>query len=125
MLLDTNALSAWAEQDVGLFRVLPPDRPWYISSIVLGEYRFGLVKSRRREALERWLESVEAFCVLLLPDAMTARRYAVLRDETSRAGHIMPYHDLWIAALADQHGLPIISRDAHFDSIPGIRRVGW
>ena len=41
MLLDTNALSAWAEQDAKFLGVLRGDRPWYLPSIALGEYRFG------------------------------------------------------------------------------------
>jgi predicted nucleic acid-binding protein len=32
---------------------------------------------------------------------------------------------VWIAALARQHALPILSRDRHFDFVPGLRRIGW
>lgn len=125
MLLDTNALSAWAESDPGLLRVPRPDRPWFLSSIALGEYRFGLLQSTRRAELERWLEQVEAVCITLVLDATTARPYARLRAAVTRAGHAVPYHDLWIAASADQHGLEVVSRDTHFDLIPGVRRIGW
>jgi predicted nucleic acid-binding protein len=31
----------------------------------------------------------------------------------------------WIAALCHQHGLPIISRNEHFDLVKGIRRLSW
>lgn len=34
-------------------------------------------------------------------------------------------NDLRIAAIARQHKLPIISRDTHFDHVPGITRIGW
>jgi len=34
-------------------------------------------------------------------------------------------NDAWIAALAIQHGLPILSRDEHFDGLPGVQRIGW
>jgi predicted nucleic acid-binding protein len=30
---------------------------------------------------------------------------------------------VWIAALGLQHRLPVLSRDAHFDSVPGITRM--
>jgi hypothetical protein len=30
MMLDTNALSAWADGDVALLRVLPKDRLWHL-----------------------------------------------------------------------------------------------
>lgn len=42
MLLDTNAISAWAEQDAGLLKISRGDRPWFLPSIALGEYRFGV-----------------------------------------------------------------------------------
>ena len=125
MLLDTNAISAWAEQEAAILRVLRADRPWYLPSIALGEYRFGVVNSNRRAALECWLEGVEEACVVLAPDAVTARLYATMRDGLRRANTPIPYHDIWIAALAEQHGLEVVTRDAHFERIPGIRRIGW
>ena len=125
MLLDTNALSAWAESDAALFRRVPMDRPWFVSTITLGEYRFGLIKSIRRIALENWLETIEADGGILVPDLQTARVYAHLRDATARQGRNLPYHDLWIAALGVQHSLAVVTQDKHFDLIPGIRRIGW
>ncbi len=79
MLLDTNALSAWAKGDTALWQALRPDRTWSLPSIVLGEYRYGLLKSTRRVKLENWLQSVETACVVLVTDAETARYYATLR----------------------------------------------
>ena len=125
MLLDTNAISAWAEQEAALLRVLRGDRPWYLPSIALGEYRFGVVNSNRRAALERWLEGVEESCVVLAPDAVTARLYATMRDGLRRTNTPIPYHDIWIAALAEQHGLEVVTRDGHFDRIPGLRLISW
>jgi predicted nucleic acid-binding protein len=125
MLLDTNAISAWAEGDIGLLHVMRSDRSWYLPSIGLGEYRFGLMKSTRRAALERWLEEIEAFCVILVPDAVTARHYAEIRYLLERTHMPIPYQDIWIAALALQNSLPVVTRDAHFDRVSGIRRIGW
>jgi len=125
MLLDTNAISAWAMHDPGLLGVLPSDRPWFLSSISLGEYYFGLIRSTQRQALENWLSMVEAACVVLAPDARTARHYAEIRDVLRLANTPIPYHDIWIAALAIQHDVPVVTRDAHFDKIPGLRRIGW
>jgi predicted nucleic acid-binding protein len=92
MLLDTKAISAWAEQDEGILAALRGDKPWYLPSIALGEYRFGVVNSTRRDALEAWLAEVETACVVLAPDAITARHYAIIRDGLRRAKtpiHIM------------------------------------
>jgi predicted nucleic acid-binding protein len=32
---------------------------------------------------------------------------------------------LWIAALARQHAIPVMSRDTHFDFVGGVRRLSW
>ena len=125
MLLDTNAISAWAEQDSDFLAILRSDRLWYLPSIALGEYRFGVLNSTRREALDLWLAEVETACVVLGPDAETARHYAVIRDALRGANTPIPYHDIWIAALAEQYALQVVTRDAHFDRVPGIRRIGW
>ena len=125
MLLDTNAICAWAEEEAALLTVLRSDRPWYLPSIALGEYRFGVINSTQRRELEEWLEQVEAACPVLAPDGDTARCYAKIRDALRRANTPIPYHDIWIAALAEQHRLDVVSRDAHFDHISGIRRIGW
>ena len=38
---------------------------------------------------------------------------------------ILDTNDIWIAALARQHAMPVLSRDRHFDFIPGIQRLEW
>jgi len=58
-------------------------------------------------------------------DRGTADEYAEIRSELKRAGRPIPGNDLWIAALARQHALPLLSRDRHFDLVPGLKRVGW
>jgi len=37
----------------------------------------------------------------------------------------LPANDVWIAALARQHDLPVLSRDTHFDAVPGLTRLSW
>ena len=124
MILDTNATSAWAENDPALLSALRGDRPWFLPSIALGEFRYGVLGSTLRAELEAWLEQVEAACEVLAPDAITARHYGELRRALDlEPGHV-PYHDIWIGALARQHGLEVVSRDTHFDTMPGIRRIG-
>lgn len=124
-MLDTNAVSAWAEGDSALLGVLPKDRPWLLPAIVLGELRFGLRRSRERVILERWLTEVEAVCGVIAVDGETARHYATVREELRAAGTPIPENDVWIAALCRQYSVPLASRDGHFDHIRGLNRVRW
>ena len=125
MILDTNAVSAWCDDDAALLAVLPTDRPLFIPAIVLGEYRFGIKVTRDRKIREAWLEDVESAVTVLDVNSETARHYANVREELRKARTPIPENDLWIAALARQHELPVITRDAHFDHVTDQRRVGW
>ena len=125
MILDTNALSAIADGDATLEPVLREANEAAVPVIVLGEFRYGIRQSSRQARYEQWLaESIPSYRVLAV-DEETAERYAQIRDELKRAGRPIPANDLWIAALARQHALPILSRDQHFDSVRGLERVGW
>lgn len=124
-MLDTNALSAWAEADGALLRVLPKDRLWHLPVVVLGEFLFGIRRSRERTRLERWMEEVKATCSLVVIDGETADHYASIREELRLAATPIPENDIWIAALCRQHHLPIASRDAHLDRVRGLKRVAW
>src|SRR5438445_11140780 len=90
--------------------------------IVLGEYRYGIAQSRNRVRYEKWLNELISNCRVLNIDVATAGEYAGLRGELKRGGCPIPANDAWIAALARQHSMPVISRDEHFDSVPKLNR---
>jgi tRNA(fMet)-specific endonuclease VapC len=125
VIVDTNGLSAMADGDDKLEPVLRKAVDIAVPVIVLGEYRYGIKQSRNRARYERWLAEVVASCRVLDVDERTAEQYAVIRGELKRAGSPIPGNDIWIAALARQHASPVLSRDLHFDLIPGLKRVGW
>lgn len=125
MILDTNAISDWCDANTRLLRVLPKDRPIYLPVIVLGEYRFGIKAARDRAVREGWLDTVESSVVVLDVDTTTARFYGEVREELRKAKTPIPENDIWIAALVRQHEMPLLSQDAHFDNVPGLRRVKW
>ena len=125
MILDTNAISALLDGDAALQTVLAVAHRHHLPAIALGEYRYGLKSSRQGPALEALIDELEAESLTVTLNSATARHYADIRTELKIAGHPIPENDIWIAALARQHRLPIVSRDAHFDAVSGVRRVGW
>jgi tRNA(fMet)-specific endonuclease VapC len=125
VILDTNGLSALADGDLTLEPILRKARGIALPVIVLGEYRYGIRQSRNRVRYEQWLaEAISSYEVLPV-DQGTAGHYAEVREELKRKARPIPANDLWIAALARQHRLPILSRDLHFDFVPGLKRIGW
>ena len=123
MILDTNALSAWAE---GIPTVEAPLRAagrLVVPSIVLGEYYFGIGQSSHRRRYEDWLRRYLPLTDIAIVNHATARTYADIRQRLKRAGNPIPGNDAWIAALARQHALPVLSNDAHFDAVEGVHRI--
>ena len=62
---------------------------------------------------------------MLYADRATADLYASIRHDLKKRGRPIPENDVWIAALARQFDLEVVSRDAHFDHIADIRRLSW
>ena len=125
MILDTNALTAFADGEPGALAEIGRARLIAIPVVVLGEYLFGIAQSRRRNEYEQWMNRSIADYRILDVNSDTATRYADVRLELKRAGTPIPPNDTWIAALCRQHSLPLLSQDRHFDRVNGIRRVGW
>jgi predicted nucleic acid-binding protein len=125
MILDTNAISALAEQNKALTDFVQAAPRIAVTIISLGEFSFGISQSRHRAELEAWLDALLLKVDLLLLEQKTLPFYAEVRGRLKVAGTPIPANDCWIAALAQQHRLPILSQDRHFDCVKGIQRIGW
>lgn len=125
LIIDTNALSAAAEENPGVMTILGGVQQLALPVIVIGEYRFGIALSRHRARYRRWLDGLIADCVVLEINEQTTLHYAAIGVELRQAGKPIPTNDLWIAALCREHDLPLLSRDRHFDAVSGIQRIDW
>jgi tRNA(fMet)-specific endonuclease VapC len=92
----------------------------FLPLIVLGELRGGFQAANRllqnKRILVRFLSSPRVR--LLLPDEQTTFHYANLFAQLREQATPIPTNDLWIAALVIQHGLTLLTRDAHFSHLP-------
>jgi len=125
VILDTNALSAFIDGNPAVGEPLARHGQAAIPVIVLGEFRYGLAGSRYRARYEKWLDQhLLDFDILSVTDA-TAVVYAGIRVALKKAGNPIPANDAWISALAIEHRLPVLTRDVHFDAVPGLNRIDW
>ncbi|MGH2830407.1 MAG: type II toxin-antitoxin system VapC family toxin [Actinomycetota bacterium] len=125
MILDTNAVSAWRDGDIGLLGVIGAAGVLVLPVISLGEYLYGIRNSARRPENQAWLNQIVRALRIAPVTVETAGAYASVRSMLNRKGRPIPANDMWIAALALQHRLPLLSRDSHFDNVDGLTRVGW
>ena len=122
--LDTNRLTDLFQGDAALAERLGLCDEVWIPLVVLAEIKAGFLggtERHRNEILLRKLLS-KTTVEVLLPDRETAEHYARLFVQLKRAGTPVPDNDLWIAALALQHDLLLITRDKHFENIPQLPR---
>jgi len=125
LILDTNAVSALLAGDEALGGILASEARHHLPVIVVGEYRFGLLRSRRRDQLTSLLTELIRQSMVLDVDLTTSEHYGRVREWLRAQGRPIPENDVWIAALALQHDIAIVSRDGHFDEVDGLRRIGW
>ena len=118
--LDTNRLTDLFQGDAELAdRLGECDEVW-IPLIVLAEMKAGFLGGSQQYRNETLLQTFlgKPTVGILLPARETAEQYARLFVQLKRAGTPIPDNDLWIAALALEHDLQLITRDRHFKSIP-------
>jgi predicted nucleic acid-binding protein len=101
--------------------VAPPadddDEPVVMSAISVGELHAGVELARdeaTRSARLARLTAIVASLPILPVDRAIAARYGELRRASRRA----PSNDLWIAATALAHDLPLVTRDAQLAALP-------
>ncbi len=123
MILDTNALSAWADGNPACRSAFAEAARLVVPAIVLGEYQYGIRQSRHRKRYEEWLVQNLPFAEVQPVSDTTASLYADLRIHLKTAGTPIPANDLWIASLTTELRLPLLSNDSHFDIIPGLIRL--
>lgn len=123
MILDTNALSAWADGLPAVEPALKTARRLVVPCIVLGEYYYGIRQSNRRRRYEYWLRRYLLEMDVVGVTHATAGIYADIRLQLKRSASPIPTNDTWIAAIALQHGLPILTNDTHFDRIDRVERI--
>jgi tRNA(fMet)-specific endonuclease VapC len=90
--------------------------------VVVAEFKadFGLGKraSQNEALLQRFL--AQPGIEILFPDLPTLDTYAMLMRQLRKQGTPIPTNDIWIAALVLRHGLPLATRDRHFERLPQI-----
>jgi predicted nucleic acid-binding protein len=121
-LADTSVFIA-REQDRP-FTAPPPDDV-AVSVVTVGELHLGVLMApdvdrlATRLATLRLVEQLEPLPI----DETVAQTWATLVARLRTSGQRMPINDSWIAATALVHGMPVVTRDADYDDVPGLRVV--
>ena len=89
----------------------------YLTHTVCGEIAAGMPMSDRA----RWSAFVRPFCVLPWTSEIDWH-YGTVYRYLQKNGQLIGANDLWIAATALAHDLPLVTANtAHFQRVPGLR----
>ena len=97
----------------------------YLPVTALGELLYGAHRSVFEAKALKQIESFVQLCAVLGTDERTAHYYGQISSDLARLGKPIPQNDIWIAAIALEHSLPIATRDQHFSFVPGLTVLAW
>jgi len=122
VLIDTNIYSELLRGNQFVADLLKKPEIIAFSVISIAELLSGFKNSAREkenlEELDRFLYSPRVLVYDI--DIETSEFYAKIYDELKRSGDPIPTNDLWIAALALQHGTKLFTLDKHFRKFQGL-----
>ncbi len=123
IVMDTNAYAAFKRGDEKIISVLQHAPGILLCATVLGELLGGFAAGQRESVNRGELtQFINTPRVKFVPvTAATADLYALVYATLRRKGQPIPTNDLWIAASSLEHGAALLTYDAHFKNIDGLR----
>ena len=124
-LRDTNVVIALFSGDRAVEAKVANTENVALAPPMIGELYFGAQKSEKvTENLHRINMFIEEH-LLFSCDLETAQWYGIIKNQLQRRGRPIPDNDIWIAAIAMQHGLVLVTRDSHFNEVEALQTERW
>ena len=126
IVVDTNAYAQLLTGNEMVLDTIANAETVYMSIFVLGElfagFSGGSKEKQNKEILNRFL--LKPTVKILNATTETAEVFGHIKSNLKNAGTPIPINDVWIAAHAIETGSVLVSFDAHFKNVPGIRLWG-
>ena len=125
VLLDTDVVIRHFRRVQAVTQKLETAEALYLPAVVLGELYHGAFHGPQREKELRSISELLPAVTVLGITAKTAEIFGQISAELALAGIPIPTNDVWIAALAREHLLPVASKDEHFSRVRGLTVLPW
>jgi tRNA(fMet)-specific endonuclease VapC len=124
-LLDTNIAIAFLEGESVIVDRVTQAEGVLLSSTIVGELYYGAFKSGRVASNVERVEVLIQRIPVLDCDKNTSKVYGQIKNQLRQKGRPLPENDIWIAAIARQYDLTLVSRDRHFQEIENLKLEIW
>ena len=126
IVLDINAYTHLLAGDDDALDAISSAETVYMSVFVLGELYAGFAGGARerknKDSLQRFL--MKSTVKILNATAETAEVFGLVKYNLKKSGTPLPLNDVWIAAHALETGSAVVTYDANFKSVSGLRLWG-
>ncbi len=124
-MLDTNIVIELFAKNPNAIKLIDGLGDVRSCDVVLGEQFYGAHNSERKQENIQNVERFAAQFPIINTDRTSAEIYGRFKSSLKSLGKPAPDNDIWIAAIARQHGLTVVTRDAHFSAMPGVNVLGY
>jgi tRNA(fMet)-specific endonuclease VapC len=124
-LLDTNIVSAWLKGESAIADKIDKAKEIHIPVIVIGELYYGALFSTQIEKNTLDIKNITIRYNILAVDDDTSLLYGAIKAGLRKKGKPIPENDIWIAAVARQYDLTLVTRDKHFNEVEGLKIKKW
>ncbi len=97
----------------------------FIPSIAVGELYYGAYKSGNPPKHEAQIRELVEISQVLYVNEHTGQLFGSIRRQLEIKSNRIPENDIWIAAVAIQYGLPLVTRDHHFNAVDELQVMMW
>ncbi len=122
-VIDTSAYSHYDRGNVQMKQFINPATEIHLPLIVIAEIRGGSRYGTQHEVNERKLRKfIDSPRVnVIAPTLKTTEIYGEIFATLKKTGKPIGSNDIWIAALAIEHNLPLLTTDTDFQCIPDLK----
>jgi len=124
-LLDTNIITAWLKGETSVADKIDKAKEIHIPIIAVGELYYGAMYSSRVDKNIADINKITSNYNILVVDDAVSLVYGKIKAALKKKGKPIPENDIWIAAIAENHGLILVSRDKHFKEVETIKLKDW
>jgi len=122
-LLDTNIIINILKNDPATIQKVATYQKINFPVIAIAELIYGAYNAQNIENKLSEVEKIKTKGITLYLDDTTTYEYGKIKSKLKKNGTPIPENDIWIAAIAIQHQLPIFSNDKHFKRVEDLELI--